>query len=467
MRDSIISIDSALSSILVAINATPAGIAFLVNQQEQLCGVITDGDLRRLLMKGRKLSDPLIPSDYGECIYAEAGTSIQDLLAKTSKKVRIIPIVDSQRRIVDYFIYEHNTHFTPVSAPDLQGNELKYVTDAILSTWISSIGTYVTKFEQDFSAYSDCKYGVAVANGTVALHLALAALGIGAGDEVIIPDLTFAATANAVIYTGAKPVIVDVEKDSWCIDPLEIEKAITPKTKAIIAVHLYGQPCNMEAILDLAKKKKLFVIEDAAEAHGAEYRGQKVGSFGDIGCFSFYANKIITTGEGGMCVTSDPALEEKMRLLRDHGMNKSKRYWHDEVGFNYRMTNIQAAIGCAQFERINDTLRTRHETEVKYQELLSRLNCFEWQNNFSDRKRVVWLVSAIFTKDRSSFIKKMLERTFDIRPFFYSLSEMPPYREFAFSNQVSQRLSRIGVNLPTLNNIDFEKFQRAVESALL
>ena len=246
-----------------------------------------------------------------------------------------------------------------------------------------------------FSSYCGVAHGVATSNGTVAIHLALEALDIGSGDEVIVPDLTFAASINAILHAGATPVVVDVKQESWCIDPKEVAKAITPKTKAIVPVHVYGQACDMDAIMDLANEHNLYVIEDAAEAHGALYKGKKVGSFGDIACFSFYGNKIITTGEGGMCVTNSEDLNNRMRVLRDHGMNKTKRYWHDEVGFNYRMTNLQAAIGCGQLERIDEIISQRREVELNYKKKLQSIDFIEWQTDLEDRQRVVWLVSAL------------------------------------------------------------------------
>ena len=221
---------------------------------------------------------------------------------------------------------KQNNNFIPIAEPQIGRNELNNLVSAFNSTWISSIGPYITQFEEEFSNYCGMKYGVSTSNGTTALHLALAALGVSEGDEVIVPDITFAATINAVLYVGATPVIVDIEEDGWCIDCDEIEKAITPRTKAIIPVHIYGQPCNMGRIVEIAKKYGLFIVEDCAEAHGAMFDEKKVGSFGDISCFSFFGNKIITTGEGGMCLTNNDELNLKMRVLRDHGMNKQFKY---------------------------------------------------------------------------------------------------------------------------------------------
>jgi perosamine synthetase len=342
----------------------------------------------------------------------------------------------------------------PMALPDLSGNELEYLTDAFKSTWISSRGKYIDCFEKEFSNYCGSKHGVAVSNGTVALQLALDVLGVCEGDEVIIPDLTFAATINAIIYRNAKPVIVDIEEESWCIDPSEIRKAITTKTKAIIPVHLYGQVCDMEEILNISKEFGLYVIEDCAEAHGAEWAGKKVGSIGHIGCFSFFGNKIITTGEGGMCITNDPELDNKMRILRDHGMNKQKKYWHDTVGYNFRMTNLQAAIGVAQLERIDEILVGRNNLEQAYKKELTCLNNVTFQiSNFGKRRKVVWFVCILVDGKRDEFLEKMANEGIDARPFFYPLSNMPLYKKYAFKCKTSSKISSIGINLPTNNQI--------------
>lgn len=355
----------------------------------------------------------------------------------------------------------------PISMPDLSGNELKYIADCVNSGWISSQGQYVKKFEKDFSAFTQSKFGIAVMNGTVALHLALLALGIGEGDEVILPDLTFAATINAVLYVGAKPVIVDVGIDDWCISPVAIEKAITTKTKAIIPVHLYGQVCKMDIIMEIARKYHLKVIEDCAEAHGAEFNGQKVGTFGDIGCFSFFANKIITTGEGGMCVTNSETLAEELSILRDHGMSKTRRYWHEKVGYNYRLTNLQAAIGCAQLENISVILEKREEIEKSYIDGLKDVKEISFQGKFNKRKKVTWLTSALLrsTIDREAFIKKMSTVGIDIRPFFYPLSTMSIYSRFSNEqgNPVALELSQRGINLPTMTSKNSEFYATIIE----
>jgi len=438
-------------------NRNSKGICFIVSKDNTLIGTITDGDIRRSILDGVDLIsrvDTIVSKNY---IYAKVLDSLDVLYKMTSHKIRVIPIVDEDHKVVDYFEYTQSMHF-PIATPSLNGNEFKYLSDAFFSTWISSQGEYLNKFEEGFSQYSDCKYGVAVSNGTVALHLALIALGIGQGDEVIIPDLTFAATINAVLHANATPIIVDIEEDSWCIDPIEIEESITNKTKAIIPVHIYGQVCDMKKIMTIAKRYNLKVIEDCAEAHGAMFNDKKVGSFGDIGCFSFYGNKIITTGEGGMCTTNNTELDRKMRVLRDHGMSKDKRYWHDVVGYNYRMTNLQAAIGLAQVERIEIIHENRRKYENSYKDILNS-NAFIFQKDIENRQRITWLVSILIYEktDREDYLSKLQEIGIDARPFFYPLSDMDIYKQYCKKDTlVTSAISKSGINLPayeSLNNM--------------
>lgn len=459
--------DISLFGLLKVINNAPSGIAFIEDSDHKLCGVITDGDVRRWLLQGYNLDSSLTDIEMEPFTYAKVGDNLETILAKTNNKIRMIPLVNDHMELVDYIQLDRRVNI-PVASPDLKGNELRYLTDALLSSWISSSGKYITRFEEGFAAYCGTKYGVATSNGTVAIHLALVALGVGKGDEVIVPDLTFAATINAVIHAGAIPVIVDVELDSWCIDPIEIEKAITPKTKAIIPVHIYGQPCDMICIMDIAKRYDLFVIEDCAEAHGATINGQKVGSFGDINTFSFYANKIITTGEGGICLTNNKALDDRMRVIRDHGMSKTKRYWHEMVGYNYRMTNLQAAIGCAQLERINEIIEQRAELEINYKKILSKCSFIEFQQNFENGEKTVWLISLLIKEAtiRMQFMSFFKSHNVDIRPFFYPLSNMPIYKNYISSPKEtwnSCTLSDCGINLPTFTNVNLNKFESVVK----
>lgn len=348
--------------------------------------------------------------------------------------------------------------FIPVAKPSLLGKELEYLTNCIEENWISSQGRFVKEFEQKFAGYCNCKYGVAVSNGTVALHLALAALGIKKGDEVIIPDLTFAATVNAVLYTGARPVIVDVDLESWNINPEFIRRVINERTKAIIPVHLYGFPCKMDAIRDIAVEYGLFVIEDCAEAHGARYKNKVVGGFSDISCFSFFANKIVTTGEGGMCLTNEEAVYERLKILRDHGKNPGNQYWHDVVGFNYRMTNLQAAVGLAQLENLPHFLEERQNIADKYKSLLNKNPYISLRSDTSQCQQVPWLFTILVPeKDRDSLIKFLSERHIESRPVFCPIHTMPPYKEFLSSDFFypnSLHLSKKGLSLPTFVGLE-------------
>jgi len=450
--------------LLEILNCTPCGFAFIVDANEKLKGIITDGDVRRYLLNGFDLNQSVKELKIPMCIYASVTDDHSDMLKKMNSKIRVLPIADDELKPVDYLQYDERKHI-PVAIPNLEGNELKYVTDAMLSTWISSSGEYIDAFEKTFPQYIGVEFGVATTNGTVALSLALLALGIKNGDEIIVPDLTFAATINSVLHVNATPVIVDVEKDSWCIDPVEIEKAITKKTKAIIPVHLYGQSCDMAKIMSIAEMNNLYVIEDCAEAHGAEFEGKKVGGFGDISCFSFFGNKIITTGEGGMCLTNSPEINKKMRQYRDHGMSLEKRYWHEVVGYNYRMTNLQAAIGCAQIERIETILSERAEIENSYRTIFKKFPFIQRQALFKNRKKVTWLVSALVDESEvEPLIELFSKNKIDVRKFFYPLSEMPIYSQYLFSNKNAKQISKQGVCFPTHKRVDFTLIGSVLES---
>lgn len=349
--------------------------------------------------------------------------------------------------------------FIPISEPNIGEHELLNVIDCVKSTWISSIGDYINKFEKEFSVYCGAKYGVSVSNGTVALQLALRSLGIKNGDEVIIPNLTFIATANAVTYLGAKPVLVDCENETWNLNTKNIEKAVTGNTKAIIPVHLYGHPCDMDLIMKIAKKYNLKVIEDAAEAHGAEYKGRKVGSIGNIGCFSFYGNKTITTGEGGICITNNKILANKMRFLKDHGMSTKKRYWHQEIGYNFRMTNIQAAIGCAQLEKINEFIKIKRQNAFLYNSILKDSNKIILPPEKKWAKNTYWLYSILLKNiNTNNLISNLREKNIDSRRFFYPINVLPPYKQKG-DFKVSNRLSKMGISLPSSTNLTEEEIK--------
>lgn len=345
--------------------------------------------------------------------------------------------------------------FIPVAIPNLSGNEKKYVDDCMDSTWISSKGKYIDMFEKGFSKYCGVKQGIACSNGTTALHPPLIALGVGPGDEVLVPTLTYIATANAVSYCGAKPVFVDCDAKTWNISPTALEAKITSRTKGIIVVHLYGNPVDMDPIMDIAKKHNLFVIEDAAEAHGALYHDKRVGSIGHVGVFSFFANKVITTGEGGMIITDDDVLAAKMRLIKGQGMDPNHRYWFTMIGYNYRMTNIEAAIGVAQLENIDKHIALRKQVHAWYMKYFKGFEKYiDFQQDQPGGQNVYWMVS-ILLKDtcnitRDALMEKMASDGIETRPVFYPLHQMPPYYEKDESSyKNANAIAAAGINLPT------------------
>jgi perosamine synthetase len=349
----------------------------------------------------------------------------------------------------------------PVAEPMLGEHELEYVTDAVKSGWVSSIGHYVTEFERGIAAACTADEGVATCNGTAALHLALAVMGVGPGDEVIVPTLTFIATANAVRYLGATPVFVDSDPTHWCMDPVAVERWITPRTKAIVPVHIYGHPADMDAIIALAHRHGIAVVEDAAEALGASYRGRSVGALGDVGVLSFYGNKLITTGEGGMLVTNSKRIAERARMLRDHAMDPDRRYWHDEIGFNFRITNIQAAMGVAQLERLPWLLARKREIAARYKAGFAGIPnvCIQgeasWAGSSCWMSTIEVLGDEFLSHDgstignaRDRLADALRARGVDTRPVFIPLHMLPPYRKASVFRH-AQGIARRGLSLPS------------------
>lgn len=360
------------------------------------------------------------------------------------------------------------TQRIPMSVPDVSGREEEYLRECIRTGWVSSLGPFVERFESEFVTFCGQQHGVSVNSGTAAIHLALRAIGVQAGDEVIVPALTFASSANCVLYQDATPVFIDCGEDDWNMDPAQLEGLITERTAAIMPVHLYGQPCEMDTIMEIAARHDVPVVEDCAEAHGALFRGQPVGSFGVVGCFSFYGNKILTTGEGGMCVTSDAALDERLRMLRDHGMSKSRRYWHDEVGYNYRLTNLQAAVGCAQLERVDEFIDKKRWIAEQYRQRLESTSLM-LPAEASETKNVYWLYTVILPDgmtetDRDALITHLDEEGIESRPFFYSLPRMDPYKEFARELPNSDRFATRGITLPSYFSLSEQDIDRITTS---
>jgi perosamine synthetase len=346
------------------------------------------------------------------------------------------------------------SRFIPIAAPHLSGNEKKYVLDCLDTTWISSNGKYINEFEKSFASWMGVKHALSCCNGTVGLHLPLLAWEVGQGDEVLVPTLTYIATANAVRYCGAKPILVDCLPDTWNIDPADMERKITPRTKGVIPVHLYGNPCNMDAILFIAKKHGLFVLEDAAECHGAKYGGKKAGTFGDVGVFSFFGNKIITTGEGGMVITDNDDLAAKMRLFKGQGMDPNRRYWFPITGYNYRMTNIEAAIGLAQLENVEDHIAAHHRVADWYCEFLSDMaHYLTPQKQTPGAESVWWMYSVLLTRNskisRDTLMEALAADGIETRPLFFPMHIMPSYYDENAACPTSEDISARGINLPT------------------
>jgi len=459
---------SSVKEVLRAIDKGALGIAIIVHPAtKNFEGVVTDGDVRRFLLKGFGLNTPVSKMSRPESISAPVETPIEKISRMFSDPVRVIPLLDKNDLVVDLAIFDKRVHL-PVAEPILDDKELLYVNDCILSGWISSSGKYLSKFEAMFAEYCGTEFAIATSSGTSALHLALLACNIGPGDEVIVPSLTFIATANAVTYTGAKPVFVDCEYETWNIDPAAIERSITKKTKAIIPVHLYGHPANMDPIVDIADRYGLFVVEDAAEAHGAEYKGQKVGSMGDLAIFSFYGNKIITTGEGGMVVTSNRKIADKIRLFRDHGMQKDRRYWHPVLGYNYRMTNIQAALGVAQMEKIDLILDKKRQIAEIYSENLRNIDGLRLPNELEWAKCVFWLYTVLIDQDifgisRDQLMLRLKKQGIETRPLFPPVHSQPIYAN-AQVLPVAEQISSQGFSLPSSAHLSNESVERVART---
>lgn len=365
----------------------------------------------------------------------------------------------------------------PVAAPDLSGNEERYVVEAVRSTWIASTGRFVDTFEREFADITGRRTALSVCNGTVALHLALLGLDVRPGDEVLIPSLTYVATANAVRYVGAEPVFVDVDPETWCLDPRQLEDRITQRTRGIIAVHLYGHPADMDAINRVAGIHGLWVVEDAAEAHAAKYKGRPVGSLSHISTFSFYGNKIITSGEGGAVTLDDPYLAMRLRALRGQGVDPERRYYFPITGYNFRLTNVACAILCAQLERSDEIVRRRKEVFDHYRRCLDNIRGIGFQPVAPWAEPAPWLFCitvdpAEFGCSRDELANVLDKNGIETRPFFVPLHTLPPFREGSSlrgeSLPITDKLAANGLNLPTfaqLSNDDIERIASVIRGA--
>jgi perosamine synthetase len=351
-----------------------------------------------------------------------------------------------------------STERIPVSGPWITQKEVDYVTDAVTNAWYGNANIYHERFEKAFSEYLGVRFAVALPSCTAAIHLALLALGIGPGDEVVIPEITWIASAAPISYVGATPVFADIEPDTWCISVESFERCVTPKTKAVIPVDLYGNVPQMDRLLDVASRHRIAVIEDAAQAIGSEFHARKAGSFGDIGVFSFHGSKTLTTGEGGMLVTDSDKIRDRVLFLRDHGRQPGGRmFWNSEVAYKYKMSSMQAALGLAQLERVDELIVRKRQIFSWYREFLSSVDGLTLNTEIPGTLNTYWMVTVIVDSalglEKEYLIEMMKAEEIDCRPFFYPLSSLPAYEKQAQHAQerncVSYRLSPYGVNLPS------------------
>ena len=353
----------------------------------------------------------------------------------------------------------------PVNEPVLGESELEAVAECVRTGWISSAGRFIEQFESEWASYCGRRYGVAVSNGTAALQAAVACLRLSPGDEVILPSSTIISCALAVVANDCTPVLVDSDPETWCMDPALVEASITPRTRAVMPVHIFGHPVDMDAILQLAADHDLAVIEDAAEAHGAEYRSstadkpgwRRCGGFGDVSIFSFYANKLITTGEGGMVLTDDPALAERLRSFRNLGFRRDRRFYHEEIGYNLRLTNLQAAIGVAQLGRIDEIVERKRRMGVEYARRLADVEALQLPVERPWAKSVYWMYGVVLSEetglDAHAFAEQLRARGIETRPYFLGMHEQPVFRRQGLfvsdSHPVAERIARQGLYLPS------------------
>lgn len=449
LKDFCINRPCTVIDVLRKIEEGGKGMIFVTSKEMHLLGVVTDGDIRRALLDEVSLHDS-IDTVLNPKPIAYSLDSPLNTLIKAASQYRVIPLLDEEGKLLDYFTLDHAGE-VPIANPKLDGNELSYVTECITSNWISSHGRFVTMFEEYMAELTGLEHTLSVCNGTVALQLALSALGIGKGDEVIIPDLTFGATANAVLAVGANPVFVDVHLDTWNINIDHARKAIGSNTRAIIPVDLYGNPAAIQEVVNFAAEFDLRIIHDCAESIGATDNGKHVGYFADACTFSFFANKIVTAGEGGMIGFKNRDDAERARMLRDHGMTPERRYYHSEPGFNYRLTNMQAAVACAQIEKLEEKLLRRDEISQMYMESLSEIQCIEYQVVNEDSRNVNWLFTIRIEDICIESLQLALRKSgIDTRRVFIPLSTMPAFSKFdSYLDGSAMKIHQSGISLPT------------------
>lgn len=462
--------DSTIRQAMQAIDAGCLGLVLIsAPDSGQFLALLTDGDIRRTLLQGVGLESSLARIDWPKSIVVRLGATREQITGLFSEAIRVIPVLDEKDRVVDLALYDRRAHL-PIAQPMLGERELVYVTECILTGWISSAGRFVGEFERRCAEYCKVPHAISTSNGTSALHLALLVLGIGPGDEVIVPTLSFIASANSITYTGARPVFVDSEPESWNLDPAAVERAITPRTKAVMAVHLYGHPADMRALRTICDRHKLRLVEDAAEAFGSTYHGEPAGSLSDIATFSFFGNKIITTGEGGMVLTSNRELAEKCRVLRDHGMSPSRRYWHPVLGYNYRLTNLQAAVGVGQIEKIDSIISAKRRIAADYQAALAKIPGITFPIEPDNCHSVFWLMSltvdpVVFGMNRDTIMAELKKHGIETRPVFPLLHQQPIYAaKHHAPTPVADRISARGLSLPSDTSLTCNEIKHVADT---
>ena len=468
LRKFIVQDNLRLKGCLKTIEKNENGLVFVCNNKRKILGTITDGDIRRYLIKNNDINCSVKKIMKKSFFSLPLNTSQEKIRSKLSSVIKLIPLVNKNNELVDIAsIYRFS--LLPIYEPYLKGNEQRYANDAINSGWISSRGEYVKKFENSFSKAIGAKNAISVTSGTSAIQLALITLGVGLGDEVIVPNFTFAAVYNAVIFSGAKPIMVDINKDTLCLDDDLVEKKINKKTKAIIPVHLYGCAANIKNILKIAKKHKIFVIEDCAEAIGTYYKKKHVGLFGDAATFSFYGNKTISTGEGGMVLFKSNKNFLKANVIKNHGMSTKIPYWHEQLGLNFRMTNIQASIGLGQMEQFQTILKKKKIISDYYNKELSRINSIDLVKSPKETVNSHWLYVIILNKkskiSRDDLIKKFKLEGIESKRVFFGADEMKLYKKYLNQNDHfpnSKLISENALCLPSFTGLNKESLIKII-----
>ena len=460
--------DATIREAVQLMDVNCLGVAFVIDGQ-RLVGVVSDGDFRRAILRGLvDLDAPVVSIMNSQPATLPVGAGAEETFAALASGLdegkRVFPRVDADGCIRG-FSYREHWGLLPMAEPELTGREAAYVLQCLEQNWISSSGPFVRRFEETFAAYTALQNPVAVSNGTVAITLALQALGIKPGDEFIVPSVTFAATANAVVAAGGVPVLADVDAVSWGLSPATVKPLITSRTRGIIAVHLYGSPCDVVGLKKTADDHGLFLVEDCAEAIGTSLTVGHVGVMSDAATFSFFGNKTLTTGEGGMVFFADPAAESRARTLRDHGMSRSRRYWHDVVGYNYRMTNIQAAIGVAQAERAASLVSRKKFLGSVYDEGIRNIEGVKPMPTSTFGDTSYWLVPVVvdsaLADHREMLMELMASEGIQTRVTFPSLHRMPAFAKFPAAHKfpTANLIDQRGLCLPNTPRMNEDSVQ--------